>query len=234
MASDLVKTLRNSGLDLIDGVVREHKPLSIWIKRNTERVSYRGQLDEIFSSPVPIRMDEFKLPDIDFDSKACYNMNIGASAFSGFLATLGISDLSTVVKGGKKMEVSFSETVLIKANQNDVQVFFESPQLDFHCKSNEIYEQANLDNLILVTGVAFAKKVDVSVSSDFSIDTNVKSDVKNLATVDVDAKFENEKTLKMIFSPDELIPVAVLAYRLRFNRGFFEKMNQVSDNRDFF
>ena len=72
---NLTKTLRNQGYDLIEGPVRNHKLLQIWIKRPLNEVQlYYDHLSHAFSSDVVLTEVENTALNVDATTKDEYGL----------------------------------------------------------------------------------------------------------------------------------------------------------------
>jgi hypothetical protein len=76
--STLQKHLKKSGYDLIDGPIRNHKPLQIWIKQpfNTAELYYESIL-HAFKSNTKLELKRNPSLIVDENMKSDYAFNIG-------------------------------------------------------------------------------------------------------------------------------------------------------------
>ena len=74
----LTKTLRDQGYDLIEGPIRNHNLLQLWLKKPFNDVQiYYSHIDHAFTSKVDLNQVENIALNIDSTTKDEYRFNIG-------------------------------------------------------------------------------------------------------------------------------------------------------------
>jgi hypothetical protein len=118
MAS-LVKLLRGQGYEMIDGPIRDHKVLQVWIKKGINKPFSAGMINEIFSSPVQLISQESPALYVNSSETVKYDIGADITGLEELLksANLGNLGLSAKIKGGKEAAVGFSnaKTVFIRS-----------------------------------------------------------------------------------------------------------------------
>jgi hypothetical protein len=78
----LKKYLRQQGYDLIDGPVRNHKPLQLWLKKIFDEVDfYYASIDHAFQSDVLLTEVVNDSLSVNSTKKDDYSFNIGITLF---------------------------------------------------------------------------------------------------------------------------------------------------------
>ena len=82
----LTKFLREQGYDIIEGPVRNHKPLQLWVKQIfNETELYYAHVGQAFSSTIALEEIENTNLSIDATKKDEYGFNIGITLLDEIL-----------------------------------------------------------------------------------------------------------------------------------------------------
>lgn len=106
--------LKNEGYDLIEGPVRNHKLLQLWLKQGfNEAEIYYDHISHAFISPVPLQEMENTALNVNSTEKDSYGFNLGITLLSGLLKSLGLGvfDLSAKIKSGKTVTISYDNSI---------------------------------------------------------------------------------------------------------------------------
>ena len=232
--SSLSAILRRQNYDLIDGAIRNHKPLQLWLKENGERaILHYDHLSMAFKVPnVPVL--ESNALSVNYSQVQEYSFNVGLTALSGLLNTLGLGALGITAKfkSGKKVTISYDNSICRQCDSGIIDQVLS--QADFVHENRRLYDQLNNDDILLITGVLSAKNLLVKIETDTDIGAEVKAELKQLANATIAFDYANAKTLEMRVNTGMEVPIAVYAFRLEYDRGEFVKKHTVTDNRNFF
>ena len=92
----------------------------------------------------------------------------------------------------------------------------------------------NSNQVLLITGVVFAKQLVMDVSTDRDIDVGWVAKLQAAKDPKLSFSLKNKRQLKMTTSGTKEFPVAIKASRLDFDQRKFKGMRLVTDNRNFF
>ena len=231
----LTKTLRDQGYDLIEGPIRNHNLLQLWLKKPFNDVQiYYSHINHAFTSKVDLNQVENIALNIDSTTKDEYRFNIGISLLEEILKSLGLGtfQLSSEVKSGKKVTISYDNSVTREVPIGEIQNYLSNA--DFKHPNKALLKNANQDNILVISGVLFAKNLVVEIETDYSLDTNLVVKLNEIVDGKLDFSMLSESKLKMVSSGNSFFPVAVKADRIDFDNGHFNNTNLVTDNRKFF
>lgn len=232
---NLTKTLRKQGYDLISGPIRNHQLLQLWLKTPFNDVElYYAHLDHAFTSTVALKSIENPSLQIDATIKDTYGFNIGMSLLQELLNSLGLGafELSLEVASGKKISISYKGAVTREVPIGELENYFSNA--DFKHPNKTLLRNANRDQLLLITGVLFAKNLVVDIETDVAIDPDLIVKLTDLVAGELNFSKQGSHSLQMVSSGKSFFPIAVKASRVYFDKGHFEKTYLISDNRLFF
>jgi len=232
---NLTKTLRNQGYDLIEGPIRNHKLLQLWLKRPFDDVQlYYAHIKHAFVSDAKLNEEKNPALNVNSTTKDEYSFNIGITLLEEILSSLGLGsfELSAKIKSGKKVTISYDNSVTKEVPIGDIQNYLANS--DFKHPNKTLLKNANRDNILVISGTLLAKNLVVEIETDFSIDTDLVASLNDIADGKLDFSMNSENKLKMVSSGNSYFPVAVKADRIDFDKGHFVNTNLVTDNRKFF
>jgi hypothetical protein len=227
--------LRNAGYDLIEGPVRNHKLLQLYLKQGFNEVElYYDHITHAFKSQIQLREIENTALDIKSTEKDSYGFNIGITLLSGILKSLGLGvfDLSSKIKSGKTVTISYDNSITKEIAIGEIGEYLSD--MDFNHENESLLKNANHENILIITGVLSAKNLVVEIETDYNLDANLIASLNNAADGKLDFTKSNQTKLKMVSTGSNYFPVAVKASRLHFDGGVYKKMVQITDNRNFF
>ena len=231
----LTKYLRDAGYDLIEGPVRNHKPLQLWIKTNFDEAQlYYKEISHAFSSSVQLTVTEDPALSVDTTKSDEYGFNIGVSLLEEILKSLGLGnfELSAKVKSGKNVTISYDNSVTKVIPLGEITDYLSSA--DFKHPNPVLLKNANRNNILVITGAIMAQNLVVEIETDFSIDANLVANLNQAADGKLEFTAHSEQKLKMVSSGSSFFPIAVKANRIDYDKGVFKGLALVTDNRNFF
>ncbi|AXT19920.1 hypothetical protein D7030_02015 [Flavobacteriaceae bacterium AU392] len=232
---NLTKSLRKQGYDLIDGPIRNHNLLQLWLKKSFNDVQlYYSHIDHAFTSDVKFNEIENTALNVDSTTKNKYGFNIGITLVEEILKSLGIGmfELSTEVSSGKMITISYDNSITKEVPIGEVQSYLSNA--DFKHPNRPLLNNANRDNILIITGVLCAKNLVVEIETDFNLNSNLMTKLDTMAGGKIDFSMENKNMMKMVSSNNNYFPIAIKANRIDFDKGHFSNTNLVTDNRNFF
>jgi hypothetical protein len=231
----LTDYLSKAGYDTIDGPVRNHKPLQLWLKQGFNRPElYYETIHHAFTSNIGLKVEEDKSLAVDTDKKDEYAFNIGITMLDELLKAIGLasSDLTSKIKSGRKLGVSYKNAITKTVPLGDITHFLSSA--DFIHPNPALLRNANQNNLLLITGVVYAQQLVVEIETSLGIDQKWVAAMKDELKGKFELSVDQSEKLKMVADTKDYFPVAVKASRLDFDKGQFKGLLQVTDNRNFF
>jgi len=232
---NLTKTLRKQGYDLIEGPIRNHNLLQLWLKTMFNDVElYYAHIQHAFTSSVVLYEIENQALRIDATTKDEYGFNIGISLLEDILDSLGLGEfkMSLEIVSGKKVSISYDHSITKEIPVGEIQNYLSNA--DFKHPNKALLKNANKNNILIISGILFAKNLVVEIETDFSIDSNFVSDLTNLVDGKLNFSILSENSFKMVSKGKSFFPVAVKASRIDFYKGHFVNTDLVTDNRRFF
>ena len=231
----LTKFLSEAGYDLIEGPIRNHKPLQLWLKQTfNEAELYYASIDHAFKSDVTLTEIENPALNVTSTQKDDYGFNIGITLLEEILKTLGLGafEISTKIKSGKTVTISYDNSITKEYAVGNIGDYFSSA--DFKHTNPSLLKNANRNNILIVTGTVFAKNLVVDIETDFALDAALVASLNEVASGKLDFTMSSQSKLKMVSSGGSYFPIAVKASRIDFDRSVFKKLTLVTDNRNFF
>jgi len=231
----LTKILSEQGYDLIEGPIRNHKPLQLWLKQPfNEADLYYASIDHAFKSDVILTEIENTALSVNSTQKDDYGFNIGITLLEEILKTLGLGafELSAKIKSGKNVTISYDNSVTKEYAVGDISDYLSSA--DFKHTNPSLLKNANRNNILVVTGTVFAKNLVVDIETDFTLDTGLIASLNEVASGKLDFTVSSQTKLKMVSSGESFFPIAVKASRIDFDRSIFKKLILVTDNQNIF
>jgi hypothetical protein len=227
--------LRGQGYDLIDGPVRNHKPLQLWVKKIFNGIDlYYESIDHAFTSTVPLTIKESDALEINATKHDDYSFNIGITVLEELLKSLGLSQLELAGKitTGKSVSISYDNAITRECAVGTIENYLS--EADFRHSNPALLRNANHDNIVIISGGVFAKNLVVEIETTVKIDADLVAKLNQLGEGNISFSSNGTSTLKMRSTGNHYFPIAVKANRLDFDKGKFVKLTLVTDNRNFF
>ena len=231
----LTKFLREQGYDLIEGPVRNHKPLQLWVKQIfNETELYYAHVAQAFSSTIALEEIENTNLSIDATKKDEYGFNIGITLLDEILKSIGLGamDMATKITSGKSVTISYDNSITKEYAIGNLENYFS--EADFVHANPSLLKNANRNNILIITGVVFAKNLVVNITTNSVLDANLVANLTTIADGKVDFTHDGNSGLKMVSSGNTFFPIAIKASRIDFDKSVFQKLKLVTDDRNFF
>jgi hypothetical protein len=230
----LQQHLKNAGYDLLDGPIRNHKPLQVWLKGPFSRPElYYADILHAFSSPVKLQVKKDPSLAINNEMKNDYAFKIGLTIVEELLQSIGLQpiDLAGSIESGKKLSIAYKNAMTQVVPVGDLTHFLS--QADFIHPNPVLLRHANRNNLLLITGVVTAEQLTVEMQLDKKLNAKMMTALNKNAKQSIEFSGTNNKVLKMV-AGNGRFPIAVKVSRLDFDKGQFSGLKLVSDQRDLF
>lgn len=231
----LTKFLGDQGYDLIEGPVRSHKPLQLWLKKPFDEAQlYYASIEHAFKSDVVLSEIENPALSVDATQKDDYGFNIGITLLEEILKTLGLGtfEISAKIKSGKTVTISYENSVTKEYTIGNLEEYLFAA--DFLHPNPSLLKNANRNNILLVTGTIFAKNLVVDIETDFTLDAALVAGLNDVAQGKLEFTMSSASKLKMVSDVGIYFPIAVKASRIDFDRSRFKKLIQVTDTINIF
>lgn len=231
----LTNFLSEQGYDIIDGPVRNHKPLQLWLKKPLDEAQlYYSHIEHAFKSDVVLTEIENPALNINSEKKDDYAFNIGITLLQKILETLGLGafELATKIKSGKKITISYDNSVTKEYAIGNLEEYMYSA--DFLHPNPSLLKNANRNYILLITGIVFAKNLIVDIETDFALDSNLIASLNDIASGKIDFTIGSQNKLNMVSTADINFPIAVKASRIDYDKSRFKKLQQITDTNNIF
>lgn len=231
----LTKYLSEQGYDLIEGPVRNHKPLQLWLKQPLDEAQlYYASIEHAFKSDIVLTEIENPTLNVNGSQKDDYGFNIGITLLEEILRTLGLGSLeiTSKIKSGKTVTISYENSITKEYAIGNIEEYLYNA--DFLHPNPSLLKNANRNNILLITGTVFAKNLVVDIENNFALDATLVASLNDLADGKLDFTVTNQNTLKMTSNVGVYFPIAVKANRIDFDRSRFKKLILISDGNNIF
>lgn len=231
----LTKHLKDAGYDLIEGPIRNHKTLQLWLKKNLDEAElYYNDISHAFDSKVKLTVTEDPALSVDTTKSDEYGFNIGVTLLENILKSLGLAnfELSTKVKSGKKVTISYDHSVTKVIPLGEVTDYLSTA--DFLHPNPVLLKNANRNNILIITGTVMAQNLVVEIETDFDLNAELIASLNQAADGKLEFTANSKQKLKMVSGGNNFFPIAVKANRINFHKGVFKDLPLVTDTRDFF
>ena len=232
---DLIKHLSKSGYDLIDGPIRNHQPLQLWLKQGANRPElYYDHITQVFKNSNVLEVDEDPTLNVDVTHQVEHEFAVGLTVLKELMQGIGGTpfDISTGIQTGQKISIRYKDAYTASVAIGKLTSFMSESSLED--VSENFMHHLNTNQVLLITGVVFAKQLVMDVSTDRDIDINWVAKLQAAKDPKLSFSIENKRQLKMTTSGTKVFPIAIKASRLDFDQGEFKRMRLVTDNRNFF
>ena len=226
--------LREAGYDLIDGPIRNHKLLQLWLKAGANAPElYYEHINHAFHSDVRLRTTKDAGLDVKSTHKNDYAFQIGITVVQEWMQATGLPtiDFSQAIGSGTSVSISFEQTMAEMVPIGDLTAFFSSA--DFLHPNPVLLRHANRNNILVITGIVTAAHLVAEINSTEKITTKAINALKKQSDKSIGFSLNKQNTLKMVAGKGRF-PIAVKASRIDFDKGRFNGLGMVSDGRDWF
>lgn len=232
---NLAKELKDNGYDLIESPIRNQKLLQLWLKRTFDDIDlYYESVTHPFDSPVALNVVQNPALNVDSTYKVSYKFNIGLSIVGKLLESLGLGmlDLSSKINKGKKISISYDNSITKEVPTGVLEDYFSSS--DFKYKNPRFIKYLNRDKVIIISGIMLAKNLIVEIETDSDLEAGLEAKLNEIADGKADFTKESDSTLKMKSVGNSYFPIAAKLHRIDFDRGNFDQLRLISDTRNMF
>ena len=231
----LTNFLSEQGYDLIEGPVRNHKPLQLWLKKPFDEAQlYYDNISHAFKSDVVLNEIENAALNVDYTKKDEYGFNIGITLLGEILKTLGLGTfgLTSKIQSGKSVTISYGNSLTKEYTIGNLEEYFYSA--DFLHPNPSLLKNINQNYLLLTTGTVFAQNLVVDIETDFTLNAAFVGSLNDVADGKLDFSTNGLNKLKMNSNIGISFPIAVKASRIDYDRSRFKKLSQVTDSNNIF
>jgi hypothetical protein len=232
--STLQNHLSAAGYDLIDGPVRNHKPLQLWIKHafNPAELYYESVL-HAFKSKVKLPLEKDPSLIVDDNLQSQYSFNIGLTLVKEIFQSMGLPpiELEAIFQSGKKVSISYKNAHSELVPLGKILEFFAAA--DFLHPNPILMRNANRNHLVIISGIVSAEQLVVEFDADSKISNKQALALTKATNNKVDISVSRNKKTRMTAGIGRL-PIAVKAGRIDFDRGQFKGIDLMTDGRDLF
>lgn len=232
----LTKTLKDQSYDLIQGPARNHKLLQLWVRRGTkkEAISYYSNISHAFQSSSPLNENENPALDVTSTKKDEYGFNIGITILEDILKAMGLAnvELSVKMKSGRSVSVSYENAVTRDVPIGELNQYFSTA--DFLHPNPELLQDANWNNILVVSGVMYAKNLVVEIDTNFDINADIAASLNLAADGRLEFTVASQQKLRMVSSGGNFFPIAIQAATVRYEKGIFRGLDVVTDTQNIF
>lgn len=232
---NLTNHLRKSGYDIIDGPIRNHQPLQLWLKQGANRPElYFDHISKIFGDAKELIVDEYPTLNVEATHQEEHEFKVGLSVLKELMQGIGGTafDMSTGIQTGQKISIKYKDAYTASVAIGQLTSLLSESTLEN--VSENFMHHLNSNQVLLITGVVFAKQLVMEVSTDRDIDVSWVAKLQAAKDPKLSFSLENKRQLKMTTNGTKEFPVAIKASRLDFDQRKFKGMRLVTDNRNFF
>jgi hypothetical protein len=231
----LTNFLSNQGYDLIEGPIRNHQPLQLWLKDSFgEAELYYANIGHAFKSEVVLTEIENPALNVNTNYKNDYEFNIGMTFLEDTLRSLGLGtfELSSKIDSGKTVTISYDHSMTKEYAVGHIEEYLASA--DFLHANPPLLKNANRNHILIITGTVFAQNLVADIETDFSLSADLIANLNEISDNSLNFTSNKNNQLKMVSSGSGYFPIAVKASRIDFDRSTFKKLNLITDSRNIF
>ena len=230
----LQQKLADAGYDLIDGPIRNHKPLQLWLKQGFDPAElYYENILHAFRSKVKLSLEKDPSLVVEDSIQSNYSFNIGLTLIKEIFQSLGLPpvDLDTAFQSGKKISISYKNAYSEAIPIGQLIRFFQ--EADFLHPNPILLRHANRNRLLVVTGIVSAEQLIVEWDADTKLNSKQVLALNKSMQNKAEFSLTRNKKARMTAGIGRM-PIAVKAGRIDFDKGQFSNIDLISDSRDLF
>ena len=230
----LQQHLRDAGYDLIDGPIRNHKPLQLWLKQGFNQPElYYADILHAFNSDIKLRLTKDPSLSINDVHKNEYAFQIGLTLLQSWMQSVGLPtvDFSGTISNGRMVSISYKNAMTEVVPLGSINDFLS--HADFLHPNPVLLRHANQNQLLIITGVVTAEQLVAEMETDSKISSKTLSALKKTGNNKIEFSTSRNNNIKMVAGSSRF-PIAVKASRIDFDKGRFKGLTLVTDGRDFF
>ena len=222
--------LKEQGYDLIEGPIRNQKPLQLWLKKMTDEAElYYSHINQAFACQVPLNEIKNQALSVNYSHQDSFGFNIGITLLEEILKSLGLGnvEISTNVKSGKSVTISYDNSITKEVAVGEIESYLSDA--DFCHPNPSLLKNANRNHILIITGVVFAKNLVAEIETDFTLNTDLIIKLNEIADGKLNFTMNSQSNLKMVASGNSYFPIAVKASRIRFQKSTFKGLTLLTD-----
>ncbi|MFM7222520.1 MAG: hypothetical protein ACKO03_03725 [Bacteroidota bacterium] len=232
---NLTKHLRGAGYDLIEGPVRNHQPLQLWLKRGFDQPElYYQHIDHAFSAPTALDLREDPALSVDSTYQLEHTFHVGMTVVGEILESIGVPrlDLTVELGIGRKVKIGYKDSMTRAVPLGELTAYLS--EADFLHVNPVLLKHLHRNQMFILSGIVFAQKLEVAIEAEHEFDSKGIAKLSKLKDPSVALKFEGKSVLKMEASGNGMFPIAVKVNRIDFDKGEFKGLHLVTDTRNLF
>lgn len=232
---DLMKHLRKSGYDLLDGPIRNHQPLQLWVKKGANRPElFFEHLKDAFLSNQDLTVYQNPVLNVEATRQIEHDYAVGIALLKDMMQGIGGTplNLNAEFQKSKKLSISYKDAYTSSITIGNLHSYLNQANLRESAQNFSRY--LNNNQVLLITGVVFAKKLEVEITTENEFDVDLVAKLQSAKDPKLTFSLESKQKLKMTASGSKDLPIAIKASRLDFDQDRFTGMRLVTDNRNFF
>ena len=232
---NLIKYLQKSGYDLLDGPIRNHQPLQLWVKKGANRPElFFEHPKDVFESAEELIVYQHPVLNVEASRQIDHDYEVGMALLKDMMQGIGGTPLNLTagIQRGKKVSISYKDAYTSSITIGNLHSYFNQSHLQLSDES--FIRHLNNNQVLLITGVVFAKKLEFEISTEQDLQMDWVAKLTLAKDPKLSFSIESKNKLKMTTHGTKDFPIAVKASRLDFDQGKFNGMRLVTDNRNFF
>lgn len=232
----LTKLLKSKGFDFIDSPMRSHILLQLWRKSVSNPATfYAHHYSDIFKDNGTV-INPLKANALDVNATKTNKLqfNLGLSGLKNLLANLNLGNvgIDSKITGGKTISTSFNSAYSIVIPEVELDALFTDT--DIKLNSTNLMKHLNSNDILIVSGILYAKELLIEIESDNEITAQTEADIALAVSGKIQVERTGAKSIKMTTTLPDEFPIAIQAHQLAFNKGEFNKAKLITDDKDLF
>lgn len=231
----LEKKLRDCNYDLLEGPLRNHRELQLWLDTAADRPDLeKNNIGQSFRSDLSLTSISSPALNVNSNDTQKYDFNVGLSALDSLLKglKLGKAGLSAIIKKGVSVQIAYDKSTCVEYGAGDLRSYFsDATLLD---SSHAFLRHLNANNFLVISGVLYAENFEATIETDSEITADVAAEIAKVVDAKVDVKKESNSKIVLSGEGLERIPIAVKAHKLRYRNDKFIDLELITDRRSRF
>lgn len=233
--ADLVQILKKQGYDLMIGSVRGQKVLQIWRKRLNNSIEswYENVGDAFIGDLSNLPINTSKALNVHANATQEFQFNVGITALDQILekGNLGKLGLGAKISKGTNVTISYWDAYTSEVEANKAALFVSG---DFKHPNSILLNDLAKDNLILVTGVLYAKNLTAVLENSHITEVGLDINIKAITDGKVKIEQKGESKIELTAELGQQFPIAVKYHKIVYKKGKFQDLRLMSDTKNWF
>ena len=226
----LERKLREANYELIDNPIRNKRELQLWVNKLMDKPTlYCEHINDIFRNSMELTPLHSPGLSINSSDVKTHQFTTGISLVKNVLdkMNLGKGDIDSIIKTGRSVQISYDKSEVPEYPKYMLEKYIIESEFD---RNNHLLkEDLNRDNILLISGMVYAKNFSAKIETNFDITTTIEADLKQILNSKVEVGVTDKNILMIKAEDEERIPIAVQIFKLRFKRGEFKGMRLITD-----